>query len=151
MNLSKQLTTGLFSSALIALSLSACSTNTDNSSTTATTLVQPPPSQVLTIIPRPKEIASEIASTEDSGPVLKILSPGNGSTINGASVPVKIAIGRQANENGDRVVIMLDNEPHEAYYDPMENFELRNVATGRHVLRVILLQPWRESYKNAGA
>src|SRR5258705_12606617 len=154
MNLSKQLTAGLFFCPLIAFSLSACSTNSDDSSTTATTLVQPPTTQVLTVIPKPKEIASlenQSDSTVDSGPVLKVISPSDGSMINGATVTVKIGISGQSRGSGDRVVIMLDNEPHEAYYDPVEAFELRNVARGWHVLRASLLKPWRESYKNAGA
>ena len=52
---------------------------------------------------------------------------------------------------GNHIHVILDNQPYEAYYDLDQPFELRNVAEGKHTLRVFPSRPWHESYKNEGA
>jgi hypothetical protein len=52
---------------------------------------------------------------------------------------------------GNHIHEILDNQPYEAYYDLSQPFELRNVAEGKHTLRVFASRPWHESYKNTGA
>jgi hypothetical protein len=94
-------------------------------------------------------------------PVLRIISPVNNATINGSTVEVKLALsgdlkgykpGKDPQTGmGNHIHVILDNQPYEAYYDLDQPFELRNVAAGKHTLRVFPSRPWHESYKNEGA
>src|SRR6266404_7526467 len=61
---------------VLSLFVSSCSTNNTNSYTTATTVVAPPPRQVLRVVPRPQRLVnleSERVGVETSKPALKIL------------------------------------------------------------------------------
>ena len=53
-----------------------------------------------------------------------------------------------ATGKGNHIHVILDNQPYEAYYEINQPFELRNVAEGKHTLRVFPSRPWHESYKN---
>ncbi len=149
----------------IAVALfTGCPGNQDHANTTATTTVSPPPTQVLQILPRPQTIIDEMKARgeQDSAhPVLKIVSPADGSVVNGSVVSVRLNLGGDlkgyqphkdpATDKGNHIHVILDNEPYEAYYDPGQAFELRNVVAGKHTLRVFPSRPWHESYKNEGA
>ena len=52
---------------------------------------------------------------------------------------------------GNHIHVILDDQPYEAYYSLDEPFELKNVTTGKHVVRVFASRPWHESYKNEGS
>lgn len=98
---------------------------------------------------------------DKAAPVLKIIEPAANATINGPVVKVKLELsgdlkGYQPGMNeethtGNHIHIILDNQPYEAYYNLGQEFELRNVADGEHVLRAFPSRPWHESYKNEGA
>jgi hypothetical protein len=148
---------------LALLILTACSNN-NQYQTTAVTTVTPPPAQVLQLVPRPQKILDLMqgrGEQDNAQPTLKILSPANNSTIRGATVSVRLSLsgdlkGYQphkdpATDTGNHIHVILDNQPYEAYYDLNQPFELRNVTTGRHTLRVFPSRPWHESYKNEGA
>jgi hypothetical protein len=98
---------------------------------------------------------------DQAKPTLKIVSPAANATIDGSTVEVKLDLGGDlkgylphkdpATQKGNHIHVILDNEPYEAYYELGQPFELRNVAAGKHTLRVFPSRPWHESYKNDGA
>lgn len=142
-----------------------CQATTDNANTTATTSATPPAEQKLSVIPRPQKITDMTTARgeqDQAAPVIKIVSPADNATINGAKVEVKLELGGDlkgymphkdpATQKGNHIHVILDNQPYEAYYEVTQGpFELRNVSEGKHTLRVFPSRPWHESYKNDGA
>ena len=154
----------LFLFTLCSLLTTACSGNADNSATTVTTTVTPPPVQSLTLVPRPQAILDLMKSRgeqDEAAPALKIISPAANAVVNGSKVDVKLDLSGDlkgymphkdpATGKGNHIHVILDNEPYEAYYELGQPFELRNVAEGKHTLRVFASRPWHESYKNDGS
>ncbi|HEY2971092.1 MAG TPA: hypothetical protein VGJ48_01140 [Pyrinomonadaceae bacterium] len=153
-----------FALATFALLFASCSAgNSDNTSTTATSTVTPP-TQTLTVIPRPQKILDLMKARgeqDEAKPVLKIVSPEKDAVINGSTVDVKLNLSGDlkgymphkdpATGKGNHIHVILDNQPYEAYYKLGQPFELRNVVAGKHTLRVFPSRPWHESYKNEGA
>jgi hypothetical protein len=151
--------------ATCALLIASCSTqNPDNASTTATTTVTPPPTQLLTVVPRPQKIVDLMKARgeqDEAKPTLKIVSPARDAVITGAKVEVKLDLSGDlkgymphkdpATGKGNHIHVILDNQPYEAYYELGQPFELRNVAAGKHTLRVFPSRPWHESYRDDGA
>ena len=144
--------------------LGACTANNENANTTVTTQVTPPPVQSLSVVPRPQQIADLMKARgeqDEAAPVLRIVSPAADAVIAGSKVEVKLDLSGDlkgykphkdpATGKGNHIHVILDNEPYEAYYELDQPFELRNVAEGKHTLRVFASRPWHESYKNAGA
>jgi len=149
---------------LFASFVSTCTSNQDNSNTTATSTVTPPPLQKLTLVGLPPQVLnqkSQRGEMENAKPVLKIISPAEGSTVDGSTVPVRLELsgdlkGYQPHKDpatgtGNHIHVILDDNPYEAYYDLSVPFELKNVMAGKHVLRVFASRPWHESYKNDGS
>jgi hypothetical protein len=144
---------------------SGCKTTNENANTTATTRATPPGAQQLTVVERPQKIEQMMkdrGAQDEAKPTLKIISPADGAMINGSTVEVKLELGGDlkgymphkdpATQKGNHIHVILDNQPYEAYYELNQGpFELRNVAEGRHTLRVFPSRPWHESYKNEGA
>lgn len=146
------------------LTFAGCATNSDNANTTATTVVQPPPTQTLTVVARPQSILDlmkQRGEQDEAQPTLRIISPAKDAVVNGSTVSVKLELGGDlrgykphmdpATQKGNHIHVILDNEPYEAYYELDQPFELRNVAAGKHTLRIFPSRPWHESYKNDGA
>lgn len=144
------------------------SSNNSNSNTTATTNGNPPTaspaSQTLEVIERPQKIKDQMAARgeqDEAKPVLKIVEPAAGATVNSSTVNVKLDLSgdlkgyhpmKDPNTGmGNHIHIILDNQPYEAYYNLDQPFELRNVTDGEHTLRVFASRPWHESYKNEGS
>jgi hypothetical protein len=147
-----------------ALLLGGCQSTNENANTTATTAATPPGAQELTQIPRPAKIEQAMkdrGEQDQAKPTLKIVSPASNATIDGSTVDLKLELGGDlkgymphkdpATQKGNHIHVILDNEPYEAYYEIGQPFELRNVAAGKHTLRVFPSRPWHESYKNDGA
>jgi hypothetical protein len=143
---------------------SACQPVDQNANTTATSTVSPPGEQKLTQVPRPAGLEQSMkdrGEQDQAKPTLKIISPANDATINGAKVEVKLELAGDlkgymphkdpATQKGNHIHVILDNQPYEAYYELGQSFELRNVSEGKHTLRVFPSRPWHESYKNEGA
>lgn len=147
------------------LLFASCSAgNSDNASTTATSAVTPPPTQTLTVVPRPQKVLDLMKARgeqDEAKPVLKIVSPAKDAVINGSKVEVKLDLGGDlkgymphkdpATGKGNHIHVILDNQPYEAYYELGQPFELRNVVAGKHTLRLFPSRPWHESYKDEGA
>jgi hypothetical protein len=151
----------LFISAMLFL---ACEQTNNNASTTAATAATPPGEQQLTLVPRPQKIADMMKARgeqDNAKPTIKIVTPAKNATINGSTVNVKLDLSGDlkgymphkdpATGKGNHIHVILDNEPYEAYYEMNQPFELRNVAEGKHTLRVFPSRPWHESYKSDGA
>src|SRR5438067_7185121 len=156
---------------MAALSLAGCASNDNaNENTTATTNVSPPAAsptpatQNLEVTERPQKVKDMMQARGDqdnASPVLKVVEPREGATINGSTVNLKLTLGGDlkgykpmkdpATGMGNHIHVILDNQPYEAYYNLDQPFELRNVAEGKHTIRVFPSRPWHESYKNAGA
>jgi hypothetical protein len=118
----------------------------------------------LSVVPRPQTIADMMkqrGEQDEAKPILKVTSPANNATINGSTVEVKLDLSGDlkgymphkdpATGKGNHIHVILDNQPYEAYYELGQPFELRNVAEGKHTLRVFPSRPWHESFKNDGA
>jgi hypothetical protein len=153
------------------LSLAGCASNDNaNVNTTATTNVSPPvasptpAAQNLEVVERPQKVKDMMAARgeqDQASPVLKFVEPREGTTINGSTVNLKLALSGDlkgykpgkdpATGMGNHIHVILDNQPYEAYYNLDQPFELRNVSEGKHTIRVFASRPWHESYKNAGS
>jgi hypothetical protein len=146
------------------LSLGGCEQTNGNSNTTATTAATPPGEQNLTVVPRPQKIADLMKARgeqDNAKPAVKIISPATNAVVSGSTVNVKLELSGDlmgymphkdpATGKGNHIHVILDNQPYEAYYELNQPFELRNVAEGKHTLRVFPSRPWHESYKNDGA
>src|SRR5437660_6866595 len=153
------LTLGVF-----AFLTTGCQQTNENANTTATTAASPPGVQSLTVVSRPQKIEQMMKDRGDQDqakPILAIVSPAKNSTINGSTVEVKLTLSGDlkgymphkdpSTGKGNHIHVILDNQPYEAYYELGQPFELRNVAEGKHTLRVFASRPWHESYKNDGS
>src|SRR5436190_4475593 len=161
--LSRKISAAIILCAFVALF--GCGSSSDNANTTATSTATPPGTQQLTQVPRPQKIEQMMKDRGEQDvakPTLKIVSPAENATINGATVEVKLELGGDlkgymphkdpATQKGNHIHVILDNQPYEAYYEVSQGpFELRNVSEGKHTLRVFPSRPWHESYKNDGA
>jgi hypothetical protein len=148
----------------LVLLLGGCQSTNENTNTTATSTATPPGAQVLTEVPRPAKIEQAMkdrGEQDQAKPTLKIVSPAANATVDGSTVELKLDLGGDlkgymphkdpATQKGNHIHVILDNEPYEAYYEIGQPFELRNVAAGKHTLRVFPSRPWHESFKNDGA
>jgi len=162
MNISKSALA--FAALSSAIFLAGCQSTNENANTTATTTASPPVKQELTVVSRPQaieEMMKQRGEQDQAKPILKVISPANNGTITGPTVEVKLELGGDlkgymphkdpATGKGNHIHVILDNQPYEAYYELGQAFELRNVAEGKHTLRVFPSRPWHESYKNEGA
>ncbi len=149
---------------VLAAALNACTNNADNANTTVIRTVTPSPLQKLQVVPRPQSIVEQATTRGEQDaaqPLLKILSPADGSQVEGGTVPVRLALGGDlkgyqplkdpATGTGNHIHVVLDDDPYEAYYDLNVPFALTNLTPGKHVLRVFASGPWHESHKNEGA
>ena len=155
----------LFALGTVAVLIASFATgNRDDANTTATTTVAPPPAQTLTLVARPQKILDLMKARgeqDEAKPTIKIVSPGKDAVINGSKVEVKLSLSGDlkgymphkdpATGKGNHIHVILDNQPYEAYYELGQPFELRNLAAGKHTLRVFPSRPWHESYKDDGA
>lgn len=110
---------------------------------------------------RIKDMMAQRGEQDEAKPVIMVLEPKDGSTVNSSTVEVRLGLSGDLKgyqpmmdmetKMGNHVHVILDNQPYEAYYDLNKNFQLRNVSDGEHTLRVFPSRPWHESYKNEGA
>jgi hypothetical protein len=109
-----------------------------------------------TVVPTPEVIDALIPTTNQSSPDIKIQFPQPGQTVNSTEVPLQITArrftpGRDKNTQlGLHFKVIVDNESPIAYYDPSKPLKL-NLSPGTHIIRVIAVRPWDQSYRNRGA
>jgi hypothetical protein len=147
--------------------LGGCASDNANRNTTATTNVTPPvtasptpAAQNLTTTERPQKIKDQMAERgeqDQAKPSVRFVEPREGATITGSTVNLRLNVSSDkgyrpgkdpGKETGNHIHVILDNQPYEAFYNVGQPFELRNVAEGKHTLRVFASRPWHESYKN---
>ena len=161
----------LLAAAMFAAGCEAPATNTANANRSNTNAANSNANSAaggplnLTTVDTPQRIKDMMASRGEqdaASPVLRIVSPAEGSTINSSTVPVRLDLsgdlkGYKPHQDpqtkmGNHIHVILDNQPYEAYYNIDGGpFELRNVPDGEHTLRVFASRPWHESYKNDGS
>jgi len=137
--------------------------NTTNTAPSGAATSPTPATQNLTVVERPqkiKDMMSQRGDEDQAKPILRVVTPRDGATIQGSTVDVKLELSGDlkgyrpmkdpATGMGNHIHVILDNQPYEAYYNLDQPFELRNVAEGKHTLRVFASRPWHESYKNDG-
>lgn len=151
----------------------ACSGSADdNAHTTATTMIAPAAAQTLSVATQPDWIKPSLipscSGVAAARPEIVILSPRPNQILATTTVTIRVNLrgastslltgdeAKDAKPNGalgiaDHAHFILDNSPYEEMYAVNKPFELHDVGTGRHVLRVVAVRPWHESYKNAGA
>lgn len=147
-----------------SLWLTACQSSDQDEHATAIAAVTPPGEQKLIQVPRPHSIEAAIKDRGEQDlaqPVLRIVTPVNNAIIHGPTVELRLELSGElkgygphkdpSTQKGNHIHVILDNEPYEAYYELNQPFELRNVSSGKHTLRVFPSRPWHESYKNQGA
>lgn len=147
---------------IIFIACGGAGTNSNNAN--AGNIAAAPEVQNLAVIERPqkvKDLMSARGEQDSAAPTLKILEPTANVTLSSSTVKVKLDISgdlkgympgmNEETHTGNHIHVILDNQPYEAYYNLGQEFELRNVADGEHVIRVFPSRPWHESYKNAGA
>ncbi|MGB7069475.1 MAG: hypothetical protein WBD22_08255 [Pyrinomonadaceae bacterium] len=157
--------TKLIAAALLSTALAtACGSSPNVNQASGTNAVPKPGASPLTSSGAPqkiKDLMSERGEQDSASPILKIAVPAAGSVVASSTVKVQLDIAGDLKgyephmdpetKAGNHIHIILDNQPYEAYYNLDQEFELRNVADGEHVLRVFPSRPWHESYKNEGA
>ena len=148
--------------------LAGCSSdmNTNNAANASASpaATATPAAQALAEAEQPQRIKDQMAQRGEqdaAAPVLKIVEPAEGASVNGSTVRVRLNLSGDlkgykphkdpTTQMGNHIHVILDNQPYEAYYNLEQPFELRNVAAGRHTLRVFASRPWHESYKNDGS
>ncbi len=118
----------------------------------------------LSVVGRPQKIKDQMSARgmqDQAAPALTIIEPKPGATISGSTLKLKLGIGGDlkgyhphkdpATNAGNHIHVILDNQPYEAHYSLDTGFELRNLAAGKHTIRVFASRPWHESYKNIGS
>ena len=140
---------------LIALVSFACSGNSDNAHTTATTFVPPPPRQVLKVEAR---AAKQVPASPDD-PKLKvdpakpllIFNLPNGKTFReGEEVVIdfSLANAKLKGDGGDyRVRYIVDDEEMQ-WVDRWEQIVLTGWTPGKHTIRIELVGPDGWPYRN---
>jgi hypothetical protein len=134
---------------MAAFLLSACSGNNDNAHTTATTIVSPPPRQVLRVElrPGPQEPADE---ADDPKTPLLLLNIPQTTIRENEELVVNFVLGN-AKLKGDggeyRIRYMVDDGDMQ-WIDRWEQLALSGWLPGKHILRVELIGPDGWPYGN---
>lgn len=147
----------LFTGLLILVVLSACANN-DNSHTTVTTFVSPPPHQVLTVVRQPVAPASitkrQPDPTADPTKPFLVFHLENGKTFRvGEVVSIEFSVenAKLKGEGGEfRVRYIIDDDDMK-WLDDDEPFALSGWTPGKHTVRIELIGPDGWPYKNGNA
>jgi hypothetical protein len=142
---------------VLCLVLVSCGSNSDNSHTTATTYVSPPPHQVLTVVYKapmePEQRSSPDALDLGANPTkpLLLFHLENKKVFHpGEDVPIDFSIAN-AKLKGDggeyRARYIVDDEEMK-WVDKAESFWLAGWTPGKHTIRLELIGPDGWPYRN---
>jgi hypothetical protein len=90
-------------------------------------------------------------------PQVRIATPDPDTTLTSTTVQVEVQVRDfpiykdPSVGFGPHLHLFVDDQPHQAIYDANEPVILENLAPGTHVLRLLAVRPWGESFKNEGA
>ncbi len=140
---------------LVALVSPACSGNNENSHTTATTFVSPPPRQVLQAVSRPsKQITAKPDDPKkqvDPAKPLMIFNFVDKTEFHGDSpvvIDFSLANAKLKGDGGEyRVRYIVDDEEMK-WIDSWEDIVLTGWTTGKHTIRLELIGPDGWPYRN---
>ena len=137
--------------------ITGCSNN-DNSHTTATTFVSPPPVQVLTVVHKPVTPPGTTNQQPDptAAPTkpLLIFHLENGKKFRvGEEVPIQFSVmnAKLKGEGGDFRVRYIADDDEMKWLDTAEPFWLSGWTPGKHTVRIELIGPDGWPYKNGNA
>jgi len=141
--------------ALITLVCVACSGSSDNAHTTATTIVPPPPRQVLRV---EKRAANQVPAQPDD-PKLKVdpakpllvFNLPNGKTFReGEAVVIdfSLANAKLKGDSGDYRVRYIVDDDEMQWIDTHEELVLTGWTPGKHTIRLELIGPDGWPYRN---
>jgi hypothetical protein len=141
--------------AMMVLVFAGCSGNSDGEHTTATTIVQPPPRQVLRAELRPgKQVPVKLDTLsgkfDPTKPLLHLYLPGNETfNVNEEVVLVfSLANVKLRGDGGEyRVRYMVDDDDMQ-WIDRWEQVVLTGWLPGKHTIRVELVGPDGWPYRN---
>lgn len=146
---------------LFGLIISACGGEGENANHSNTAPAEPMNLTTTDTPARIKDMMAKRGEQDSAEPVLQILAPAEGSTVESSTVNVLLKLSGNLKgykphldpetKMGNHIHVILDNQPYEAFYNTGGGFELRNVSDGKHTLRVFASRPWHESYKNNGS
>ena len=145
---------GALSGALAAGCSQPAEQGAGNANRAATNASTGPAAMSLSTVGEPSRIAdlrAKRGEQDAAAPVLRIVEPANGATVDGSTVRLRVALSGDlkgyrpgkdpATGLGNHVHVILDNQPYEAWYNIDEPFELRNVSPGKHTIRVFPSRP----------
>lgn len=140
---------------LVAVLCSACSANSDNAHTTATTFVSPPPRQALHAETRtgpqlPAKAADPKLKADETKPILIFNLP-NGKTFRKDEpvvIDFSLANAKLKDDGGDYRVRYLVDDEEMVWIDRWEQVVLTGWTPGRHTIRLELVGPDGWPYRN---
>ena len=130
----------LLSAALLG---SACSGNNDNSHTTATTFVSPPPRQVLRVESRPAKPDDPKMRVDPGKPLLIFQLPDGKTFREGEEVMIdfSLANAKLKADGGDFRVRYIVDDDDMRWIDRREQVALSGWLPGKHTIRLELIGP----------
>ena len=144
--------------ALVALALPACSGNNENSHTTATTFVSPPPRQVLQAVSQPsKQIPAKPPISDapkkqvDPAKPLMIFNFADKAEFHGDSPVVinfSLANAKLKGDGGEYRVRYIVDDDEMKWIDRWEQIVLTGWTAGKHTIRLELIGPDGWPYRN---
>jgi len=143
--------------ALAGCVLCACSTN-DNSHTTVTTVITPPPHQVLSVVDKPSfkqaiPTPSIDATADAKKPLLLLRLRDEQAFQTGDEVPIDFSVvnAKLKGDGGEYRVRYIIDDDEMKWLEKAEPFSLVGWTPGKHTVRVELIGPDGWPYKNGNA
>jgi hypothetical protein len=144
--------------ALVALAASACAGKNENSHTTATTFVSPPPRQVLQAVAQPSKqipakppISDAARKQVDPSKPLMIFNFVDKSEVHGDSpvvIDFSLANAKLKGDGGEYRVRYIVDDDEMKWIDRWEQIVLTGWTAGKHTIRLELIGPDGWPYKN---
>ena len=141
--------------ALVALAASACTGKNENSHTTATTFVSPPPRQVLRAVAQPaKQIPAKPDNPKkqvDPDKPLMIFNFVDKTEVHGDSpvvIDFSLANAKLKGDGGEYRVRYIVDDDEMKWIDRWEQIVLTGWIAGKHTIRLELIGPDGWPYKN---
>jgi hypothetical protein len=141
--------------ALVALAAPACTGKNENSHTTATTFVSPPPRQILQAVAQPsKQIPAkpdDLKKQVDPDRALMIFNFVDKAEVHGDSpvvIDFSLANPKLKGDGGEYRVRYIVDDDEMKWIDRWEQIVLTGWTAGKHTIRVELIGPDGWPYKN---
>ena len=141
--------------ALVALAAPACTGKNENSHTTATTFVSPPPRQILQAVAQPSQQIpakpDDLKKQVDTSKALMIFNFVDKAEVHGDSpvvIDFSLANAKLKGDGGEYRVRYIVDDDEMKWIDRWEQIVLTGWTAGKHTIRVELIGPDGWPYKN---